>query len=83
MKIAVLSRNANLYSTRRIIEAGKARGHEIQVIDHMKCSVVIQKSKPEVHYNGKPLDVDGVIPRIGASVTFYGAAVVRQFELKL
>lgn len=81
MKIAILSRNANLYSTARLVEAGRRRGHEIEVIDHLKCAVVNEKANPEVHYNKRVLnDFDGVIPRIGASVTMYGSAVVRQFE---
>jgi ribosomal protein S6--L-glutamate ligase len=82
MKIAVLSRNPNLYSTSRIIEAGEQRGHEMLVVDHTKCDIVIERKKPRVFYKGKDLsDLDAVIPRIGASVTFYGAAVVRQFEM--
>jgi ribosomal protein S6--L-glutamate ligase len=82
MKIAVLSRNASLYSTRRLVEAGEQRGHEMVVIDHLKCYVSIEKSNPEIHYEGKSLDgIDAVIPRIGASVTFYGCAIVRQFEM--
>jgi ribosomal protein S6--L-glutamate ligase len=81
MKIAVLSRNAKLYSTRRLIEAALKRGHQVEVIDHLKCAVVNEKSNPEVYYNRRVLDdFDAVIPRIGASVTMYGAAVVRQFE---
>lgn len=82
MKIIVLSRNPELYSTRRLIEAGKKRKHEMLVVDHTKCDLVIEKRKPQIYYKGKPLeDVDAVIPRIGASVTFYGTAVVRQFEM--
>src|ERR1700758_4530279 len=81
MKIAVLSRNANLYSTRRLLEAGKKRGHEMLVMDHQKCVLVIEKSRPHIFYKGKEVTgVNAIIPRIGASVTFYGAAVVRQFE---
>jgi ribosomal protein S6--L-glutamate ligase len=81
MKIAVLSRNANLYSTSRILEAGKKRGHEMLVVDHQKCVLVIEKNRPAIIYKGKPITgVNAIIPRIGASVTFYGAAVVRQFE---
>lgn len=82
MKIIVLSRNPNLYSTKRLVEAGEQRKHEIIVIDHTKCDLIIEKKKPQIYYKGKPLtDVDAVIPRIGASVTFYGTAVVRQFEM--
>jgi ribosomal protein S6--L-glutamate ligase len=82
MKFAVLSANPNLYSTRRIIEAGKKKGHEMIIIDHTKCDLVIEKKKPCVIYKGQEItDVDAVIPRIGASVTFFGTAVVRQFEM--
>jgi ribosomal protein S6--L-glutamate ligase len=82
MKIAILSRNPNLYSTRRIVEAGLQRKHEIVVVDHTKCDLIIEKRKPVIIFRGKKLDnVDAVIPRIGASVTFYGTAVVRQFEM--
>jgi ribosomal protein S6--L-glutamate ligase len=81
MKIAILSRNPNLYSTRRLVEAGEKRGHEMVVLDHMKCVLVLEKSKPHVFYKGEEVkDINAIIPRIGASVTFYGAAVVRQFE---
>ncbi len=82
MKIVILSRNPNLYSTRRIKEAGEQRGHEMLVVDHTKCDIIIERRRPKVFYKGEELkDVDAVIPRIGASVTFYGAAVVRQFEM--
>lgn len=82
MKIVVLSRNPNLYSTRRLVEAGEQRGHEVLVLDHLKCYVAIEKGNPTLHYNGEDIkDVDGIIPRIGASVTFYGSAIVRQFEM--
>ncbi|KOH46599.1 30S ribosomal protein S6--L-glutamate ligase [Sunxiuqinia dokdonensis] len=82
MKLVVLSRNPNLYSTQRLIEAGKQRGHEMLIVDHSKCDLVIEKKKPAVYYKGQKLeDVDAVIPRIGASITFYGTAVVRQFEM--
>jgi len=82
MKIAVLSRNKNLYSTKRILEAGEQRGHEMFLLDHMKCVLVIEQGRPHIYYNGKEvLDVNAVIPRIGASATFYGSAVVRQFEM--
>lgn len=82
MNIAILSRDPKLYSTRRLKEAGEARGHHVEIIDHMKCILLIEKKNPTVWYNGRKLDYfDAVIPRIGASVTFYGAAVVRQFEM--
>ena len=82
MKIVVLSRNPELYSTKRLIEAGRERKHEMLVVDHSKCDLVIEKKNPVVIYKGHKLDdIDAVIPRIGASVTFYGTAVVRQFEM--
>ncbi len=82
MKIAILSRNRSLYSTRRLIEAGAERGHEVHVIDPLRCYMRIVSHRAEIHYRGKPLEgFDAVIPRIGASVTFYGTAVLRQFEM--
>ena len=82
MRIAVLSRNENLYSTRRLKEAGEALGHEVDVIDTLHCYMDITKSRPTVRYYGKELPrYDAVIPRIGASITFYGTSVVRQFEM--
>lgn len=82
MKIAILSRNESLYSTRRLVEAGRARGHEVDVIDTIHCYMDITSSRPTVRYYGDELPVyDAVIPRIGASITFYGTAVVRQFEM--
>lgn len=82
MRIAILSRNKRLYSTNRLVEAAKERGHEVIVIDHLACSVLSEIGHPKIFYNGKELtDIDAVIPRIGASVTFYGTAVVRQFEM--
>ncbi|MCU0396594.1 MAG: 30S ribosomal protein S6--L-glutamate ligase [Cyclobacteriaceae bacterium] len=82
MNIAILSRDPKLYSTRRLKEAGEKRGHNMEIIDHMKCVLFIEKKNPMVLYQGKRLDYfDAIIPRIGASVTFYGAAVVRQFEM--
>ncbi len=82
MNIAILSRDSKLYSTRRLKEAGEKRGHKVEIIDHMKCVLLIEKKNPMVWYNGRKLDYfDAIIPRIGASVTFYGAAVVRQFEM--
>lgn len=82
MKIGILSRNPKLYSTRRLVEAAEARGHEVHVIDVLRCYMNITSMKPEVHYKGLNLTgFDAVIPRIGASVTFYGTAVLRQFEM--
>ena len=82
MKIIVLSRKPSLYSTRRLVEAGEQRGHKMQVINHLHCNLVIEQKTPAVHHlNRSMTDIDAVIPRIGASVTFYGAAVVRQFEM--
>ncbi len=82
MKIAVLSRNEKLYSTRRLMQAIRERGHEGMVIDHLKCDIIMDDEGPSIVYKGKLLtDIDAVIPRIGASVTFYGTAVVRQFEM--
>ncbi|MBX2894408.1 MAG: 30S ribosomal protein S6--L-glutamate ligase [Cyclobacteriaceae bacterium] len=82
MNIAILSRDPKLYSTKRLKEAGEKRGHKVEIIDHMKCVLLIEKKNPMVWYNGRRLDYfDAIIPRIGASVTFYGAAVVRQFEM--
>jgi ribosomal protein S6--L-glutamate ligase len=82
MNIGILSANRKLYSTRRLVEAGEARGHKMRVINHKRCYMNIAAHNPSVHYNGEALlGIDAVVPRIGASVTFYGAAVVRQFEM--
>ena len=82
MKIIILSRNKNLYSTRRLFETAENRGHQVDVVDYMACNVVIETGLPSVYFAGKPLPVpDAVIPRIGASKTFYGCALVRQFEM--
>jgi ribosomal protein S6--L-glutamate ligase len=82
MKIAILSQDAALYSTRRLKEAGEERGHEMRVINYLRCYMNITSHKPTVIYQGKPLEnFDAVIPRIAASKTFYGTAVVRQFEV--
>jgi ribosomal protein S6--L-glutamate ligase len=82
MKIAILSRNAKLYSTRRLKEAAEERGHEIKILDVLRAYMNIASHKPTIHYKGEPLEgFDAVIPRIGASVTFYGASVLRQFEM--
>lgn len=81
MKIAILSRRHDLYSTQRLVEAAKKRGHKADVIDTMRCYMNITSLRPTIHYKGAELiHYDAVIPRIGASVTFYGAAVVRQLE---
>jgi ribosomal protein S6--L-glutamate ligase len=82
MKIVILSRDTKLYSTQRLVEAAKEKGHEVLVIDHLKCVIELEKKSPRIYYNGIYIeDVDAIIPRIGASVTFYGTAVVRQFEM--
>jgi ribosomal protein S6--L-glutamate ligase len=90
MKIGILSRKASLYSTRRLVEAGVARGHEVQVANYLRCYMDISAKKPTVVYQdlvadrnapGEELDFDAIIPRIGASYTFYGTALVRQFEM--
>jgi ribosomal protein S6--L-glutamate ligase len=82
MKIAILSRNRNLYSTRRLAEAAEKRGHTVRIVDVLRCYMNIAPRSPEIHYRGQKLErYDAVIPRIGASVTYYGAAVVRQFEM--
>jgi len=82
MRIALLSRNRRLYSTRRLIEAAEQRGHEVRVIDVLRCYMNIVSAKPSVHFEGEELrGFDAVIPRIGASVTAYGTAVLRQFEM--
>ena len=82
MKIAILSRDATLYSTRRLKQAGEERGHEMRVIDHLRCYMNSTSHQPKVMYQSQPLvDIDAVSPRIGASNTFYGTAVVRQFEI--
>ncbi|MEX0661734.1 MAG: 30S ribosomal protein S6--L-glutamate ligase [Balneolaceae bacterium] len=82
LKIVILSRNRALYSTRRLIESIENKGHHAIVLDHLKCDIVIEQDNPCIYYRGEKIkDVDAVIPRIGASVTFYGASVVRQFEM--
>jgi ribosomal protein S6--L-glutamate ligase len=86
MKIGILSRNRNLYSTRRLVEEAKSREHEVRVVDVLKCYMNITANDPTVYYQRsanavEPLEFDAVIPRIGASVTFYGCAVLRQFEV--
>ncbi|MDR6300050.1 30S ribosomal protein S6--L-glutamate ligase [Mesonia maritima] len=82
MNIKILSRNSNLYSTKRLVEAATKRKHTVEVVDPLKCDIVIEKRKPNIYYKGGYIvDVDAIIPRIGSSVTFYGTAVVRQFEM--
>jgi ribosomal protein S6--L-glutamate ligase len=81
MRIAILSRRPSLVSTSRLREAGKTRGHEMTVVDYLRCYMDITSHRPQVIYQGAPLQVDAIIPRIGASNTFYGTAVVRQFEM--
>jgi ribosomal protein S6--L-glutamate ligase len=82
LKIAVLSTNTKLYSTRRLLDAGRERGHKMLVVNHKRCYMNITTHRPSVHYKGEAIEgVDAIIPRIGASVSFYGTAVVRQFEM--
>ena len=83
LRIAILSRRPRLYSTRRLFEVARARGHHVRVIDPLRSYMSVQSQLPEIHYRGEDLgEFDAVIPRIGASVTFYGTAVLRQFEMK-
>jgi ribosomal protein S6--L-glutamate ligase len=82
MKIGILSTNRNLYSTQRLVEAAEQRGHEARVINHKRCYMNIVSHKPQIHYNGESIEgINAIIPRIGASISFYGTAVVRQFEM--
>lgn len=82
MKIGILSRGPGLYSTQSIWQAGRRRGHEMYIIDHTRCSLMLDNHRPNIIYRGKTLHMlDAVIPRIGASVTSLGAAVISQFEL--
>ncbi len=82
MKLAILSRNSSLYSTSRLREAAEERGHEVKIVDYLRCVMDITSHRPAIMYGGAKLeDVDAIIPRIGASYTFYGTAVVRQFEM--
>ncbi|HEY4127480.1 MAG TPA: 30S ribosomal protein S6--L-glutamate ligase [Gammaproteobacteria bacterium] len=82
LKIAILSRNTRLYSTKRLVEAGMKRGHDMYVIDPLRCYMNLATDNPEIHFKGRKLDgLDAIIPRIGASVTFYATAVLRQFEM--
>lgn len=83
MNIAILSRGPGNYSTKRLKQVARERGHSVRVINHAECYMSVEKSKPVVHYNGEALsDIDAIIPRIGQSVTKYGTAVVRQFEMQ-
>ena len=83
MKIVILSRKASLYSTKRLVEAAKSRGHEVSVVNHSKCYVVMERDNPSVFVGDHSLvGIDAIIPRIGASVTFYGSAIIRQFEMQ-
>ena len=82
MKIGILSRNSRLYSTQRLVEAGRDRGHEVEVMDTLKCYMDINSAKPAIYHKGKAVEgFDAIIPRIGASITEYGTAVIRQFEM--
>ncbi len=81
MDIGILSRKTSLYSTSRIAEAGRAAGHTVRVVDYLRCYMDITSARPKVLYRGEELRFDAIIPRIGASYTFYGTAVVRQFEM--
>ena len=82
MNIKILSRNPHLYSTKRLVDAGLKRGHSVEVIDPLRCDLIIEKERPTVNYRDRFLDTtDAIIPRIGASITYYGTAVVRQFEM--
>ena len=82
MKIAIISRNSKLYSTSRMVEEAQEKGHEVRVIDPLLCYMTIASQRPTIHYKGEELSgFDAIIPRIGASITFYGTAVVRQFEM--
>jgi ribosomal protein S6--L-glutamate ligase len=82
MRLAILSRQPDLFSTKALVQAAEARGHEARVMDTLMFDIRISRRKPELYYHGKPVEgIDAVIPRIGASITFYGMAVVRQFEM--
>lgn len=81
MRIGILSRKASLYSTSRLVDAAKERGHDVRVIDYSRCFMKISANNPEIRFGGESLEFDAIIPRIGASMTFYGTAVVRQFEM--
>jgi ribosomal protein S6--L-glutamate ligase len=83
MKIAVLSRKGSLYSTQRLMEAGRKRGHEVELINHIKCHMLMESDSPDIYLGDHKIDdIDAIIPRIGASVTFYGSSIIRQFEMQ-
>src|SRR6059058_3061540 len=82
MRIVILSRQETLYSTRALVEAARGRGHDVAVLDTLQFDIRVTRRNPELFYQGQPVGpVDAVIPRIGASITFFGLAVVRQFEM--
>lgn len=82
MRIAILSRNPKIHSTNRLVQAAKERGHDVEVIDHMRCVVLTEADKPNILFQGRLLGgFDAVIPRIGSSATSYGSTIVRQFEM--
>src|SRR5947209_4969236 len=82
MRIVILSRQPSLYSTSALVEAGVARGHDVDVMDTLQFDIRVSRRKAELFYQGEPVGrVDAVIPRIGASITYFGLAVVRQFEM--
>ena len=81
MKLGILSQDIRLYSTSRLFESAKNRGHETEVISYLRCYMNIAKAKPRIFFQGREVNFDVVIPRIAATWTFYGGAVVRQFEL--
>ena len=82
MKIVILARNPKLYTHRRLVEVAEQRGHEIRIINTLRCYMNITSYRPEIRYAGERLEhFDAVIPRVGASITFYGLAVLRQFEM--
>ncbi len=82
MRLAILSRNENLYSTKALVDAARKRDHEVRVLDTLQFDILVSRGSPELFYRGEPVGtVDAVIPRIGASITLYGLAVVRQFEM--
>ncbi len=82
MKLGILSRDIRIYSTNRLVETAKELGHEVEVIDYLKCYILMERNLPDVHFKGRSLDhLEAVIPRIGASATYYGASVIRQFEM--
>ena len=83
MNILILSRNKDLYSTKRLIEESNKLGHDTAIVDYMHCNIINEKNKPVIYYNGKSLKlIDVIIPRIGATFTFHGASIIRQFELQ-